>query len=329
MTWSASASSDDSSTWVHLHTNDATSASNDQVTCNGWWVQGIASAGTDIHTVWRIQYAYFPAQVAPENTAIPAQPITIHYAPICEMGEVDDRFPDYVRRLREDPQYREEQLRAQERLFAEQHECPLWLMDGLRLFHRLIENNIGLPQIREAMKFAEQVGPIGPELTVYGVAAKYEETVSLRELLQYSDERILDLHEHHRRLLEGHERFLQQVAQWETLPCLSAEQQKLADESALRLLREVLSPSEAEGLIKDGHIKIPSMEDPEIIYLVKRNPNERIEVYRKDRLQESLCIFFRESMHRDDIVLSKIMMAKYNERELLEIANHFPVAIAR
>jgi len=334
--WSASASTaaSGSGTWHHYH-GTASAVANDsagtsRVSCNGWWIEG-QTVGTG--QVWRIQYAWVPPVSSFQVQIIgQEEPLTVQYAPICEMGEVEPiPFREYMRRLEEDPDFREAQLEAQERLFIDQHECPLWLTDGLRLLHKLIEHGLNLDHIRQTIMEPAYGAILDHRIgdpTFMGIPAKFDEVRSLQELLEYDDQRILDIHQQYLHALQSYERFIEITAPLHAMAALSFEEQKAADEKALELLKNVLSPSEMEGLIKNGHVKIPSVQDPDVIYLVKRSPHERIDVYKGDKLKERLCVVFKEPLPSDDILLTKIFMAKYNERDMLEVANHFPIAVS-
>jgi hypothetical protein len=301
-----------------------TQSTGEGVRFNGWWVEGTAnsSAGSDS---WRIQYAYFPSQQRYDY-----HKITWDFAPICEFAEVEPaKFKRYLRRLREDPAYRAQQLRAQERLFASQNECPLWLTDGLRLLHRIIGAGISLEEFSSIIKTIN-FDRLPLNLTSFlGVPAKTDEIFRLKDLFtnphnQGLCERLPELLEAYAKTALRQELFLERLETARVLPVLTPEQRKAADLNAIRLLKAVLSPSEIKGLIQDGHIKIPSLADPEVVYLIKRKPYEKIQVLKKNKLVDSLCIFFNEPMHNDDVVLAKVMMMKHSEQAALQIANHFP-----
>ncbi len=318
---------------------------------NGWYIEGSDEYGEN----YRIQFAHYPTafpqyrvrkvkhtDINTPTTESDYNPfthmpeiITVEYAPLEEMIEVEPtKFNEYLERLRTDPEYRRQQLAMQDRLFLSEKELGMWTVDGFNLLHRFLEHyhgGIDLPHARELiLHLWEQAGALrmdGQMATEFmGVPARFEELASLREVFnKYPMELIREVYEKRKGMIESLEHLITREETQPKIPHLSPEQLKAIATNAERLLKEVLTPAEYDGLMKDGHVRIQSPNDPEVIYLVKRVPSERIEVHRKGKLAEKLCIYFKTELPDDDITLTKIMMLKQNEGELLKIANHFKV----
>jgi len=62
-----------------------------------------------------------------------------------------------------------------------------------------------------------------------------------------------------------------------------------AKEKSEKLLKEWLSPAEYEGLKKNGEIEIPSRQDEDVIFIVKKDPNQMVNVKKKDKITHKLC----------------------------------------
>lgn len=287
---------------------------------NGFWLETFANSTQDTTPRrFRLRYAWFG------NDA--NQVYTGDYAPLDEFAEIaSTEFRQFVWRLSADEDFRRQQLDAQERLFTQQHEIPMWYLHALhylqdcfvyRRSHMTVAGDPMQPQVELA--FAEVLEGVRNGQRLRGTPEQEEE---LLQLLERPDSEIEQMYQQYVgstvfRLTNETNRMT------DNIPVLSAEIQKAADEAAYKLLKNVLSPSEFESLTKDGHLKIPSQTDPECLYIIKRNPAERIEVLRNGKLIEKLCIYFKPQMHKDDQVLAKILMLKEKEEEFLAIANHF------
>lgn len=329
----------------YVTSSNSCSASTGTTHWNGWWIEGFDSTS---QSSWKLQYAHYPtafptykfvkasfdsASVSSGDSLVAIVPEirTIEYAPLDEMREVEPRrFDEFLERLRTDPEYRRQQLEAQDRLFLSQKMLGLWTIDGFNLLHRIIEHYrdaYSPTQLREIIMHAypEMCRQGGSMATQFmGVSVRWEELTSLYEIFnRYPDDLITEVYEKRKEMLTANESFITRAETENKIPPLTMEQLKAISANAEHLLRETLTPDEYDGLIKDGHVRIRSQNDPDIVYLVKRAANERIEVYQKDKLREKLCIYFREKLPDDDIVLSKIMMLKHDEQAVLQIANHF------
>ncbi len=361
--WSASASTSDTSyhcysgtactneeTYVtHINTSSATAS------WNGWYIEGHDEYGEN----YKLQFAHYPsafprykvrkvkcsspiATMSETGDYITSMPeiITVEYAPLDEMSEVEPtKFNEFLERLRTDPEYRKQQLAMQDRLFLSEKMLGMWTIDGFNLLHRFLEHFRGDIDVQHArdlilnlFQHAQQLvgqpgftqGQMAAEFM--GVPARYEELRSLHEIfMKYPKELIEEVYQKRKEMIEAQEHLIEHAETTSKIPPLTVEQLHAISVNAERLLREVLTPAEYDGLIKDGHVRIPSQQDPEVIYLVKRIPSERIEVHRNGKLAEKLCIYFKTELPDDDLTLTKIMMLKQNEAELLKIANHFKV----
>jgi hypothetical protein len=346
----------DNSHYWHVNANSQSTAN-----WNGWWIEGHDAASGEHY---RLQFAHYPtafprykvskvvnmgidsliATTGESGTYVTHMPeiLTVEYAPLEEMREVEPRkFDEYLERLRTDPAYRRQQLEQQDRLFLSQKMLGMWTIDGFNLLHRFMEHHREMYRISDIRDITNHLyehrelardinGAMATEFM--GVPARWEELESLHELFQrHPVELITEVYQKRRDMLLAHDALRTHVQEFTDeelkakLPPLTVEQLHTISSNAERLLREVLTPAEYDGLIKDGHVRIPSQQDPEVVYIIKRCPTERIEVHRRGKLEEKLCILFKEKLPDDDVTLTKIMMAKHSEAELLEVANHFKV----
>lgn len=96
-----------------------------------------------------------------------------------------------------------------------------------------------------------------------------------------------------------------------------------AKEKSEKLLKDILSPKEYFGLVTKGEIEIPSKEE-DIIFIVKKNPEEMIEVKKNGKYDHKLCIVASDpDMPVGDKLLSKILMVKTDEKQLRKVANRY------
>lgn len=94
-----------------------------------------------------------------------------------------------------------------------------------------------------------------------------------------------------------------------------------AKEKSEKLLRDWLSPAEYEGLKNKGEIEIPSQEDEDVIFIVKRDPNQMVDIKKKGIYSHKLCAVAEDLDYPvGDQLLSKIALIKTNEKQFKEIA---------
>lgn len=111
----------------------------------------------------------------------------------------------------------------------------------------------------------------------------------------------------------------------EIIKRMSPHEKKLvkAKEKSEKLLKDVLSPKEYYGLVHKGEIEIPSKED-DIIFIIKKDPNEMIQVKKNGKEDHKLCIIASDpDMPVKDKLLSKILIVKTDEKQLRKIANRY------
>jgi hypothetical protein len=258
-----------------------------------------------------------------------------------EWSEVDSvEFQNFVKRFCTDEPFRREQLEAQNSLFKLTNQTPPWCYRGLGTFHKLVQLhmptdvNIGqviqivlseLHHLKEAEYFAD---PNSIKVTeedfnilsyLTNLNCSGQEIALLGCLAETPDETVTEWYVTRR--LD----FLRYDELGRLYPPpkpIDPETRKRADERAVQLIRDTLPSQEAQTLIEKGELKILSKDDA-CFYLVKRKADAKIEVYRDGKIIETLCLIFKQVLHDDDVVLSKIMMLKHQEEAVLEIANHF------
>ncbi len=94
-----------------------------------------------------------------------------------------------------------------------------------------------------------------------------------------------------------------------------------AKEKSEKLLKSWLSPKEYEGLTKAGQLEIPSVLDKDVIFIIKRDPNEMVDVKVKGEFSHRLCAVSKNlEMPVGDQLLSKLLLLKTDERRFKEIA---------
>jgi hypothetical protein len=322
---------------------------------DGWYMtvhMRVTDAGRTFST-YRVAYAW----LGPEEGTTGYAPLSEW----CEVDS--PAFQDFAYRFCTDEVFRREQLDRQAYLFEQTHEVPPWCFRALMVFHLLVQRErhtlsdqqqaidaaiLGLHRLRG-------IGYFNRETTAEGITTRHEAaqttTEQDRQLLHY----LLDegLNEHWIQLLGclaecsdeqirgWYHKALEHHSVWPTWQDMATwhhpaqevfispedhakivEARKKADERALQLIRETLPKQEALALIEKGELQILS-KTANCFYLVKRQPDARIEVYRDGKLVERLCLIFRQLMHGDDVALSKIMMLKHMEEDVLVIANHF------
>ncbi len=106
---------------------------------------------------------------------------------------------------------------------------------------------------------------------------------------------------------------------------MNAHEKRLvkAKEKSEKLLKDVLSPKEYYGLVHRGEIEIKGKED-DIIFIIKKDPNEMIQVKKNGKADHKLCIVAKDpDMPVGDKLLSKILIVKTDEKNLRKIANRY------
>lgn len=284
--------------------------------------------------IHRIQYAWIDPNVPDFNGNRDLW--SGQFAPIDEWVEYDHpRFRQYAERMRNDPVYRQRQLEAQKQLFTIQNEVPRWVSEAASIYIRLQEQvdtieYLPLDSFRDLLDNTHNYLDLTSQrMRFLGAEINFREIDLLQELFRYPNDRITELVADYKRRLQAHRHYSNHVLHSNThipraepIPVLSEEELKAADASALKLLRSVLTPLEAEALIKKGEVKIPSSQS-DCIYLVRRKPSARIQIQKNGKPEKELCVYFRHLMHPDDVVLAKIMMVKHDEEKLLTTANIF------
>ena len=103
----------------------------------------------------------------------------------------------------------------------------------------------------------------------------------------------------------------------------SDEDKKLvkAKEKSEKLLKDWLSPMEYQGLIDKGELEIPSEDDEDIIFIIKKDPNSMVDVKKKGEYQHKLCLVAEDMDYPvGDQLLSKLMMLKTDQKKFKELA---------
>jgi hypothetical protein len=94
------------------------------------------------------------------------------------------------------------------------------------------------------------------------------------------------------------------------------------DAKAEKLLRETFG-EEYELLTKDGFVMVDSEKYQGMRYRISKCPYDRINVIDAEgKIIDSLCVMLKESCPDWDVVLAKIMLARFDEERLQEVANH-------
>jgi len=94
-----------------------------------------------------------------------------------------------------------------------------------------------------------------------------------------------------------------------------------AKEKSEKLLKSWLSPKEYQGLLNEGQIEVPSEFDQDTIFIIKRDPNEMVQVMKKGEYAHKLCAVAENlEMPVGDQLLSKLLLLKTDEKKFKEIA---------
>lgn len=104
---------------------------------------------------------------------------------------------------------------------------------------------------------------------------------------------------------------------------MSKEDKKLliAKRKSEKLLKQVLSSKEYNSLKLHGELEIPSKMDEEVIFIVKKDPNEMVNVKKKGNYSHKLCAVSEDlEMPVGDQLLSKVLLIKTDEKKFREVA---------
>ncbi len=88
-----------------------------------------------------------------------------------------------------------------------------------------------------------------------------------------------------------------------------------------KLLRQWLSKKEYESLKLHGELEIQSKMDDEVIFIVKKDPNDMVDVKRNGKYSHKLCAVSEDlEMPVGDQLLSKVLLLKTDEKKFREVA---------
>lgn len=88
-----------------------------------------------------------------------------------------------------------------------------------------------------------------------------------------------------------------------------------------KLIRQWLSPDEYRALVVDGEVEMPSAEEDDTIFIVKRDPIAMVDVKKKGEYSHKLCLVAEDMEYPiGDQLLSKILLLKTDEKRFKEIA---------
>jgi len=92
------------------------------------------------------------------------------------------------------------------------------------------------------------------------------------------------------------------------------------------LVRSWLSPNELKALFTEGEIKIPSKKDPSVVYIMKRDPNERVIKVKDGKPVEKMCVVAKDlNSPIGDQFLSKFLTLKHDQDDFEQLAIVSPV----
>lgn len=104
---------------------------------------------------------------------------------------------------------------------------------------------------------------------------------------------------------------------------MTREEKKLikAKYKSEKLLKQWLSPDEYKSLRLDGEVELPSMEDDDTIFIVKKDPQQMVDVKKKGTYSHKLCVVAKDYDYPvGDQLLSKILLLKTDEKKFKELA---------
>ena len=88
-----------------------------------------------------------------------------------------------------------------------------------------------------------------------------------------------------------------------------------------KLLKQFLSPKEYNSLKLHGELAIPSKMDSDVIFIVKKDPNQMVDVKKNGNYSHKLCAVAEDlEMPVGDQLLSKVMLIKTDEKRFREVA---------
>jgi len=103
----------------------------------------------------------------------------------------------------------------------------------------------------------------------------------------------------------------------------TAEDRKLvkAKEKSEKLLKEWMTTAEYKALTEKGEIELPSKFEEDVIFIIKKDPNQMVDVRKKGQYSHKLCAVAEDFDYPvGDQLLSKIALLKTNERQFKEVA---------
>ena len=103
-------------------------------------------------------------------------------------------------------------------------------------------------------------------------------------------------------------------------PLVAQESNPEAEARANSLLRELLSESERQQMVRHGYLSVPSPGMPGRTYMVPARPGW-VEVYESGVLAMKLCVEPVQRLPAADVVLMHKLMIEGNERKYLNEAN--------
>jgi hypothetical protein len=104
---------------------------------------------------------------------------------------------------------------------------------------------------------------------------------------------------------------------------MSKQEKKLltAKRKSEKLLKQFLSAKEYNSLKLHGELAIPSKMDSDVIFIVKKDPNQMVDVKKKGTYSHKLCAVAEDlEMPVGDQLLSKVMLIKTDEKKFREVA---------
>lgn len=88
-----------------------------------------------------------------------------------------------------------------------------------------------------------------------------------------------------------------------------------------KLLRQMLSKKEYDSLKLHGELQIPSKMEDEVIFIVKKDPNQMVDVKKNGSYSYKLCAIAKDlEMPVGDQLLSKVLLIKTDEKKFREVA---------
>ena len=102
--------------------------------------------------------------------------------------------------------------------------------------------------------------------------------------------------------------------------------ERVAQDRAEALLRDVLSAEEYARLGQQGYLEVRSPSMPTRVYCVPKGPG-RVAIQEDGMLVESLCVAPIDWLPASDIVLAHKLMIEGDEQEYLRRANRFRLKV--